>query len=176
MALALKRVAMSGERKDSGEFESAKKIPTIERVFRLFGSVFELYRRDCSNIAFGIYRYPYDASLRHRQFNPFFVRRRFLNTLAESVATGVRRAKGEQGKREIKKQLLLREAQALGGVVLVDDPLSEPENLINDRLLLGNTSIFPDYYLQNFHWQTDGWLSTRSAASYEYTTESLFSG
>ena len=59
---------------------------------------------------------------------------------------------------------------------MVDDPLSEPENLINDRLLLGNTSIFPDYYLQNFHWQTDGWLSTRSAASYEYTTESLFSG
>jgi hypothetical protein len=34
-----------------------------------------------------------------------------------------------------------------------------------------NTSFFPDYYLQNFHWQTDGWLSTRSARSYEYTTE-----
>jgi hypothetical protein len=35
-------------------------------------SVFELYRRDCSNIAFGIYRYPYDANLRHRHFFFFF--------------------------------------------------------------------------------------------------------
>jgi len=35
---------------------------------------------------------------------------------------------------------------------------------------------YPDYYLQNFHWQTDGWLSTGSAAAYEYTTEALFEG
>ena len=55
VATALKRIAMSGEKKGSGEFEIKNKIPTIERVFRLFGSVFELYRRDCSNIAFGIY-------------------------------------------------------------------------------------------------------------------------
>lgn len=46
-------------------------------------SIAELYRRDCENIAHGIYRYPYDANLRHRQFNPFFVRKRFLNTFKE---------------------------------------------------------------------------------------------
>ena len=129
-----------------------------------------------SNIAFGIYRYPYDASLRHRQFNPFWIQERFSNTLSESILTGARRAKGELGKREMKQKILLREAQAYGGVVLVDDPLKEPEDLFNDRYLLGNVSFYPEYYLQNFHWQTDGWLSTRSARSYEYTTESLFSG
>jgi ubiquinone/menaquinone biosynthesis C-methylase UbiE len=212
VSAALKRIAMSGESKESGEFASKTKIPSIERVFRLFGSVFELYRRDCrcllrrslcalritpdqcgwsavmpsfrvltclcrrSNIAFGIYRYPYDASLRHRQFNPLYVRERFLNTFAESVKTGARRAMGEMGKREMRQKILLREAQAYGGVVLVEDPLKEPEDLFNDRYLLGNVSFYPEYYLQNFHWQTDGWLSMRSARSYEYTTESLFSG
>lgn len=178
LSAALKRIAMSGEKRESGEFASQTKIPSIERVFRLFGSVFELYRRDCSNINFGIYRSPYDANLRHRQFNPLYVRQRFLNTLSEAVATGVRRNLPEgQGKREVKKMVALREVQAMGGVVLVSDPLKEPEDsFFNDRYLLGNTSFYPDYYLQNFHWQTDGWLSVQSARSYEYTTEALFSG
>jgi hypothetical protein len=35
--------------------------------------------------------------------------------------------------------VLLREAQSLGGVVVVDDPLKEYEDLFNDRYLLGNT-------------------------------------
>ena len=65
-----------------------------------------------SNIAFGIYRYPYDASLRHRQFNPLYVRDRFLNTLSESLATGARRALGgDQGKREVRRKVLMREMQ-----------------------------------------------------------------
>ncbi len=37
------------------------------------------------------------------------------------------------------------------------------------------TKMLPQY-LQNFHWQSDGWMSTRSAKAYEYTTETLFSG
>ena len=178
LSSALKRIAMSGEKKESGEFASKTKIPSIERVFRLFGSVFELYRRDCSNINFGIYRYPYDANLRHRQFNPLYIRERFVNTLSEAIATGVRRNLPDgQGKREVRRKVVMREVQALGGVVLVSDPLKEPEDsFFNDRYLLGNTSFYPDYYLQNFHWQTDGWLSVKSARSYEYTTEALFSG
>ena len=35
--------------------------------------------------------------------------------------------------------MLLREAQSLGGVVVVEDPLKEYEDLFNDRYLLGNT-------------------------------------
>jgi len=35
---------------------------------------------------------------------------------------------------------------------------------------------YPDYYLQNFHYQSDGWLSARSAEIYDYQVESLFLG
>ncbi|MFA5121019.1 methyltransferase domain-containing protein [Zavarzinia sp.] len=36
--------------------------------------------------------------------------------------------------------------------------------------------VYPRYYLQNFHYQTDGWLSDRSAALYDQQVEVLFSG
>lgn len=35
---------------------------------------------------------------------------------------------------------------------------------------------YPDYYLQNFHYQTDGYLSDRSADLYDLQVEILFSG
>jgi len=35
---------------------------------------------------------------------------------------------------------------------------------------------FPRYYLQNFHYQTDGWLSRRSAELYDHQVEVLFGG
>ena len=35
---------------------------------------------------------------------------------------------------------------------------------------------YPEYYLQNFHYQTDGWLSAKSARLYDYQVESLFLG
>lgn len=35
---------------------------------------------------------------------------------------------------------------------------------------------YPDYYLQNFHYQSDGWLSEKSAQLYDYQVESLFLG
>lgn len=38
------------------------------------------------------------------------------------------------------------------------------------------TSAFPNYYRQNFHFQTDGWFSTDSALRYEAQVEALFSG
>jgi ubiquinone/menaquinone biosynthesis C-methylase UbiE len=34
----------------------------------------------------------------------------------------------------------------------------------------------PDYYLRNFHFQTDGYLAEKSAAVYDYEVELLFSG
>lgn len=37
-------------------------------------------------------------------------------------------------------------------------------------------SRFPHYYRRNFHWQTDGWLSRRSARSYDFEVELLFGG
>jgi ubiquinone/menaquinone biosynthesis C-methylase UbiE len=35
---------------------------------------------------------------------------------------------------------------------------------------------YPSYYLRNFHWQSDGWLSERSARLYDPTVEFLFGG
>lgn len=35
---------------------------------------------------------------------------------------------------------------------------------------------YPRYYLQNFHYQSDGWLSADSAAIYDHQVEVLFSG
>ena len=37
-------------------------------------------------------------------------------------------------------------------------------------------SGYPRYYLQTFHWQTDGWLSERSARLYDAGVEFLFAG
>jgi len=36
--------------------------------------------------------------------------------------------------------------------------------------------LYPDYYKNNFHYQTDGWMSSGSAAVYETSTETLFLG
>ncbi|DBB02563.1 TPA: hypothetical protein ACH3X3_011548 [Trebouxia sp. C0006] len=38
------------------------------------------------------------------------------------------------------------------------------------------SSMYPDYYLNTFHYQTDGWLSEKSASIYEASTETLFLG
>ncbi|MEZ5920665.1 MAG: class I SAM-dependent methyltransferase [Parvularculaceae bacterium] len=35
---------------------------------------------------------------------------------------------------------------------------------------------YPRYYLQNFHYQSDGWLSAESAARYDMQVETLFTG
>lgn len=38
------------------------------------------------------------------------------------------------------------------------------------------SGMYPDYYMNNFHFQSDGWLSSRSANAYEFSTETLFTG
>jgi ubiquinone/menaquinone biosynthesis C-methylase UbiE len=37
-------------------------------------------------------------------------------------------------------------------------------------------AAYPPYYLRNFHWQTDGWLSDRSARLYDLGVDLLFGG
>jgi len=36
--------------------------------------------------------------------------------------------------------------------------------------------LYPDYYMNSWHYQTDGWLSSESAGVYETSTETLFLG
>ena len=48
---------------------------------------------------------------------------------------------------------------------------------LDDELPPGNQADgLPDYYRQNFHFQSDGWLSERSAALYDTQVEVLFTG
>ncbi|MGD2132101.1 MAG: class I SAM-dependent methyltransferase [Maricaulaceae bacterium] len=48
---------------------------------------------------------------------------------------------------------------------------------VRDRgRVLGRNGRFPPYYLQNFHYQTDGWLSAHSARIYDEQVEVLFTG
>ncbi len=39
-----------------------------------------------------------------------------------------------------------------------------------------NTKKYPRYFLQNFHYQTDGWLTAASAERYDMQVETLFTG
>lgn len=38
------------------------------------------------------------------------------------------------------------------------------------------SNLYPSYYLNDFHYQTDGWMSSTSAERYEVSTETLFLG
>lgn len=49
-----------------------------------------------------------------------------------------------------------------------NDFTSLPDGAFRDR--------YPDYYRRTFHWQTDGWLSARSARLYDASVEVLFVG
>lgn len=44
--------------------------------------------------------------------------------------------------------------------------------VFNDR----TKAAYPRYYLQNFHYQSDGWLSDESAELYDFQVETLFTG
>jgi ubiquinone/menaquinone biosynthesis C-methylase UbiE len=46
----------------------------------------------------------------------------------------------------------------------------------DDLPQIEHRAIYPDYYLRNFHWQTDGWFSDHSAKLYDISVEALFVG
>ncbi|MFZ0408525.1 MAG: methyltransferase domain-containing protein [Cyanobium sp.] len=50
------------------------------------------------------------------------------------------------------------------------------ERNVRDLPSTVNSEAYPDYYLQNFHHQTDGYLSDHSAALYDLGVEILFNG
>jgi ubiquinone/menaquinone biosynthesis C-methylase UbiE len=50
------------------------------------------------------------------------------------------------------------------------------ERNVNDLPQEINRDDYPDYYLQNFHHQTDGYLSDHSASLYDLQVEILFNG
>eukprot|EP00245_Coleochaete_scutata_P017174 TRINITY_DN8290_c0_g4_i1.p1 TRINITY_DN8290_c0_g4~~TRINITY_DN8290_c0_g4_i1.p1 ORF type:complete len:538 (-),score=73.75 TRINITY_DN8290_c0_g4_i1:888-2501(-) len=113
----------------------------------LWLSLLEVHRLDAANVGRGYYLAPYDMDPRHRQWDPAFVLSQ-LDMLTDFLEgfVNTRRIQGRQ-------EVLRTSAEAKHR---------------RDR--------YPDYYLQNFHFQKDGWLSETSAKSYDVASEAIFSG
>lgn len=64
------------------------------------------------------------------------------------------------------------------------DYLRDSTKVARRKALRGHSEVcaepvrdkYPRYYLQNFHYQTDGWLSAASAERYDMQVETLFTG
>lgn len=39
-----------------------------------------------------------------------------------------------------------------------------------------DSNLYPDYYKNTWHYQSDGWMSDKSASVYETSTETVFVG
>jgi|TARA_B110000967_G_scaffold20271_1_gene18880 ubiquinone/menaquinone biosynthesis C-methylase UbiE len=113
---------------------------------RLVIEATQVYTQDLARINSGTHKPPWDMDPKHRQFNPVFVADRTVRFLSEAKST-----------------LEKHTASA------------KQENPTNSKVWL-NSPLYPDYYLNTFHYQTDGWLSKESAKVYEVSTETLFVG
>lgn len=96
-------------------------------ILRLLGNQTEMIRRDRENIKRGYYKVPFDRDLRHRQFDPAFVLDRTVRYQQGLDATQTLRQAEEGG-------LAMRESTQEGE----------------------DFDAYPEYYLQNFHFQKDG--------------------
>lgn len=105
----------------------------------------ELYRRELEHIKAGLYRAPYDMDARHRQFSPAYIADKASRLLRASAETVARRGRPDGGRDVL--------ATATDAAVTLD-AAAEAAGF-----------VYPEYYLQNFHFQTDGWMSVRSSRS-----------
>ena len=107
----------------------------------------DVFKRECEFIENGTYKFPYDM-------DPSTAPAAQWNPLAVSALANAnaRDQRVVAERRNAKKGQELRETY-------VADP-----------------KRYPDYYLQNFHYQTDGWLSAQSARLYDFQVEMLFLG
>ena len=127
---------------------------------RLVSEAVQVYAQDLKRVNDGTHRPPYDMDPRHRQFNPAFVADKSLRFASEARSTLRKHAAAT-------KQRPSRERREETD----DSDAAAPET----RVWL-SSPLYPDYYLNTFHWQTDGWLSKASAEVYEVSTETLFVG
>jgi len=119
------------------------KFLTSKSAFNLVAEAVHVYEQDLERVRAGVYKMPWDVmDVRHRQMDPRFVARSFLNFAGDS--SGVLRRRDY--------------APEDGKGVWMDGP------------------AYPDYYKNAFHYQTDGWFSSKSAEVYDAQTETLFVG
>lgn len=108
-------------------------------------------------------------------------RQRLKNSFRELFRTDWRNI--EKG--EYKLPLDARRPPQIGKLLrLSRDYLRDTENVARRKHARGHSEVlredtaqkYPRYYLQNFHYQTDGWLSESSADRYDMQVETLFTG
>ena len=139
-----------------GGADAATGAVAAEGLLRVLESQAELYRRDLANIQEGLYRAPYDMNPAHRQFSPTYIADKASRLLATS------------------RKLTQLRNQEEGG--------TDVRRTATDAAVYGTASAtngvpaYPDYYLRNFHYQPGGWFSVASSKSYEFQTETLFTG
>ena len=113
---------------------------------RLLLEAFLSYEQDYARIEDGEYSEPWDMKLGHRQSSPINVATQTSRFVREAIGTLARRGRQTE----------------------------EDKNIwITDK---ASPDLYPEYYQTAFHYQTDGWMSKRSADVYETSTETLFVG
>ena len=110
-------------------------------------SIVNLFRQELEHLENGVYKFPYDLNPHHRAPGAVEPRGRLLHRARHSAGPGVRVGPPRR--------------QARAGA---------------PRRLLPGSERYPAYYLQNFHYQTDGWLTADSARLYDFQVETLFLG
>ena len=130
---------------------------------RLVAEAARVFEQDLQHINAGTYKAPYDMDPRHRQFDPRFVLDKTMKFMAEATAT----------LRKNDRARASRRGAEAGGPRGATDAADAEEEMTRVWM---DSPMYPDYYLKTFHWQTDGWLSSKSAEVYEVSTETLFLG
>lgn len=113
---------------------------------RNFAAIATLIKKELGHIENGVYKFPYDLD----PTDPYAANQWNPLSVASKANTYVN-----------DRKLVFERRDAKNG------------NEITEKF---KGPKYPDYYLQNFHYQTDGWLSSKSAKLYDYQVESLFLG
>ena len=151
-----------------------------------FGEAMLSYYQDYENIKEGKYRLPWDmTTLTHRQFNPLYILQKGTRFVREAADIMRRRERGVTEDVWLRSAFLPEYYQVSTerrSALLIDLIFSVLLILLIKSTLLSAPSLLSSFFLffsllQNtFHYQTDGWMSTRSASVYETSTETLFVG
>lgn len=113
---------------------------------RIILEAFLSYQQDYATIEAGITREPWDMKVGHRQSNPINFLTQTSRFVDEAIGTLSRKRRARKEDKEIW--------------------------ISNDS----TPGLYPDYYRNAFHYQSDGWMSQKSANVYETSTETLFFG
>jgi len=113
---------------------------------RLILEAFLVYEQDYQYISKGKYVEPWDMKLNHRQSSPINVLTQSGRFVNEAIATLARRERST----DADKKIWIKDGDS--------------------------SKLYPAYYQNAFHYQSDGWMSSKSANVYETSTETLFLG